>query len=342
MVVLALVAQQSATEAPAGFTTPALTQSPAPQTFSNGVAEPPGDTFVADQLQFERVNDPSNGLGPLFNATSCAQCHQNNVTGAASQITELRVGHHDANGNFVNPTVLINDGAASVTGRSIVNDRAICDQAQEHVPDTETIQARRAVLNTLGDGFVEAVADQTLIAIASSQAAQSGGRIHGEMVEVPVLESPGATQIGRFGWKDQQPTLLSFSADAYLNEMGVTSRLVSGGPLNSPWGMVLAPASFGAFGGTLLVGNVGDGAINAFDPASGIFLGAVQDTGAAIHIPGLWGITFGNASRGPRPCPARRYRLRSRVYWRRRQREPRLDWHSPHTVIRTPGFDYNA
>jgi CxxC motif-containing protein (DUF1111 family) len=72
---------------------------------------------------------------------------------------------------------------------------------------------------------VEAVTDQTLISIASSQAEQSGGRIHGEAIEVPVLESLGATQIGRFGWKDQQPTVLSFAADAYLNEMGVTNRL---------------------------------------------------------------------------------------------------------------------
>src|ERR1700758_3101112 len=160
---LALVAQQGATEAPAGFTTPPLSQNPAPPTVSNGLAEPPGDTFVADQLQFERVHDPTNGLGPVFNATSCAQCHQNNVIGSASQITEVRVGHLDANGNFANPTVLINDGATAISGRSIVNDRAICDIAQEHTPDTETIRARRAVLNTLGDGFVEAVADETLL-----------------------------------------------------------------------------------------------------------------------------------------------------------------------------------
>jgi CxxC motif-containing protein (DUF1111 family) len=222
---LALIAQQAATEAPTGFTTPPQTQSPAPQTVSNGLAEPPGDTFVADQLQFERIHDPNTGLGPLFNGTSCAQCHQNSVTGAASQITELRVGHRDANGNFVNPTVPINEGTTTVSGRSIVNDRAICEQAQEHVPDTETIQTRRAVLNTLGDGFVEAIQDQTLISIASSQAAQSGGRIHGEVIEIPVLESPGTTQVGKFGWKDQQPTVLSFAADAYLNEMGVTNRL---------------------------------------------------------------------------------------------------------------------
>jgi len=222
---LALIAQEAATEAPAGFTTPPLTQNPAPQTVSNGLDEPPGDTFVADQIKFETIHDPTNGLGPLFNATSCAQCHQNSVTGAASQITELRVGHQDATGRFVNPTILINEGTTTVSGRSIVNDRAICEQAQEHVPDTETIQSRRAVLNTLGDGFVEAVQDKTLMAISAYQAAQTGGMIQGEFIEIPVLESPGTTQIGKFGWKDQQPTVLSFVGDAYLNEMGVTNRL---------------------------------------------------------------------------------------------------------------------
>jgi CxxC motif-containing protein (DUF1111 family) len=222
---MAIVAQVAPTEAPSGFTTPSLTQSPAPTTVSNGLAEPPGDTFVADQLEFERVHDPTNGLGPLFNGTSCAQCHQNNVTGSASQITEVRVGHLDANGNFANPTILINGGATSITGRSIINDRATCDMAQEQTTETETIRARRAVLNTLGDGFVEAVTDQTLMGIAANQPSQSGGLIHGEAILVPVLESTGAMAVGRFGWKDQQPTVLSFAADAYLNEMGVTNRL---------------------------------------------------------------------------------------------------------------------
>ncbi|MCU1235424.1 MAG: hypothetical protein JWP63_3391 [Candidatus Solibacter sp.] len=75
-------------------------------------------------------------------------------------------------------------------------------------------------------------------------------------------------------------------------------RLVSAGPLNSPWGMSIAPAGFGDFGGALLVGNFGDGTVNAFDAASGKFLGALQDgTGATIHITGLWGLTFGNGSR---------------------------------------------
>ena len=95
----------------------------------------------------------------------------------------------------------------------------------EHLPATENVRALRAVLSTLGDGFVEAVDDNTLLAIARNQPAQSNGQIHGEAIEIPILESPGQTRVGRFGWKDQQPTVLSFAADAYLNEMGVTNRL---------------------------------------------------------------------------------------------------------------------
>ena len=72
-------------------------------------------------------------------------------------------------------------------------------------------------------------------------------------------------------------------------------RLVSNGPLNSPWGMTLAPANFGDFSNALLVGNFGDGTINAFDPCSGEFLGNLQDAnGAALSIPGLWALIFGN------------------------------------------------
>jgi len=232
---IAVIGQQAVTEAPAGFTTPTLGQAvgpngelignPGTQSVSNGIAEPPGDTFALDQAQFERRHDASTGLGPVFNATSCAECHQNGVTGAASQVTEVRAGHRDANGNFVNPTILINGGANTITGRSIINDRSLCPQAQEHVPDSEDIRTFRAVLNTLGDGFVEAVDDRTFLAIAANQPAGSHGMIHGEAVQVPILEAPGHTGVGKFGWKDQDPTILSFSADAYLNEMGVTSRL---------------------------------------------------------------------------------------------------------------------
>jgi CxxC motif-containing protein (DUF1111 family) len=72
---------------------------------------------------------------------------------------------------------------------------------------------------------VEAVADSTLQDISKLQPLLTGGKIHGEAVEVPIFEAPGQTRVGRFGWKDQHGSLLSFIADAYLNEMGVTNRL---------------------------------------------------------------------------------------------------------------------
>jgi CxxC motif-containing protein (DUF1111 family) len=219
------IAQQSATEAPAGFDTPTLAQNAGSQSHNNGLIEPAGDTYALDQQNYERVHDVSTGLGPVYNGRACAECHQNPVSGSASQFTELRVGHTDTNGNFVNPTVLINDGAASIAGRSIINDRAVVPEAQEHIPDTENIRALRAALNTLGDGFVEAIDDNTLKAIAQNQRELSEGRIHGEAIEVPVLEAPGQNRVGRFGWKDQHSSLLSFIGDAYLNEMGVTNRL---------------------------------------------------------------------------------------------------------------------
>ena len=219
---IAGIAEQSATEAPSGFDTPTFTPA---QSVSNGIVEPTGDTFALDQQHFEEREDIAAGLGPVYNATSCTDCHQNPVTGGPSQITEIRVGHKDANGNFVNPTVLINDGQNSISGRSIVDDRAICPQAQEHVPTTDTIRTLRAVNNTLGDGFVEAIDDNTLIAIANRQPEQSDGKIQGEAVQVAVFEAPGQTRIGRFGWKDQHGSLLSFVSDAYLNEMGITNRL---------------------------------------------------------------------------------------------------------------------
>ncbi len=214
-----------ATEAPAGFDTPTLAQNPGSKSSSNGIAEPPGDSFELDQRVYETFHDVESGLGPVYNGRSCAECHQNPVSGGASQFTELRIGHRDSNGNFANPTVPIDDGAARIAGRSILNDRAIVPEAQEHVPATEHIRALRAALNTLGDGFVESIDDATLLAIAVRQPAQSHGRIHGEAVDVPLFEAPGQTRIGRFGWKDQHGSLLSFIADAYLNEMGVTSRL---------------------------------------------------------------------------------------------------------------------
>jgi uncharacterized protein (TIGR03118 family) len=76
-------------------------------------------------------------------------------------------------------------------------------------------------------------------------------------------------------------------------------RLVSQGNLNSPWGIALAPAQFGDFSNALLLGNFGDGTINAYDAASGAYLGTLQDsTGTAVTITGLWALRVGNGGNG--------------------------------------------
>src|ERR1700682_5517449 len=76
-------------------------------------------------------------------------------------------------------------------------------------------------------------------------------------------------------------------------------RLVKRGKLNSPWGLALAPDNFGPFSGALLVGNFGDGHINAYSSRSGRFIGTLaNEAGAPIQIEGLWGIRFGNGSTG--------------------------------------------
>jgi CxxC motif-containing protein (DUF1111 family) len=193
--------QTGATEAPAGF-----------DNLTNGMVTQA--TFNADLAVFEERDDIAKGLGPVYNAQSCAECHQNPVSGGISQITEFRAGHLDGAGNFVD-----------AAGGSLINDRATNAQIQERRPSSaENIFTFRTSLNTLGDGFVEAIDSNTLANIANAQPGQSGGQIAGQFITVPVAEAGGTLRGGRFGWKNQQASLLSFSSDAYLNEQGITNR----------------------------------------------------------------------------------------------------------------------
>jgi len=203
LMLLNLSAQNTAvTEAPSGY-----------DGQTNGLVDQV--THDADAGVFNEVDTISKGLGPIYNAQSCGECHQNPVTGATSQVSELRAGHFDAQGNFV-----------PAPGGSLIHDRAIDPSIQPHVPAGENVRTFRMSISTLGDGYVEAVSDDTLKSLAAKQRQLTGGIIAGQFIEVPVLESPGVTAVGRFGWKDQHASLLSFAADAYLNEIGITSRLM--------------------------------------------------------------------------------------------------------------------
>src|SRR5437870_8267750 len=163
---------QSATEAPTGM-----------DTLTNGMVDQA--THDGDRETFEERDDVTKGLGPVYNAQSCAECHQNPVTGGISQISELRAGHNDDGGNFVPATLTINDGGGlsggvTIANRSLINQRATCpgvvtdatthaiiynhpnEQAQERVPGAEDIRTRRMTTSLLGLGFVEAISNTTL------------------------------------------------------------------------------------------------------------------------------------------------------------------------------------
>ncbi len=197
---------------------------------SNGMVD--DATHQVDQVKFDETETVADGLGPLYNAQSCRECHQNPTSGGTSQVAELHVGHQGPDPLFHDPDIPIAHGAEIIAGRTLVNDRSICPNAafpdaeiQEHVPESENIRTTRISLGVLGDGFDEAVTDETLIELARKQCKESHRKICGQAVYVPIVEAPGQTGIGRFGWKDQHASLLSFSGDAYLNEMGITTRL---------------------------------------------------------------------------------------------------------------------
>jgi len=166
--------------------------------------------FDLDRQVFEERETIDDGLGPVYNAQACAECHQNPVTGAISQVTELRAGHFDG--------LLF----VSHPGGSLISDRAIDPSIQERVLGGNEVRSLRTSLNTLGDGFVECIDSNTLVAISIRQPAG----LRGQFIQVPVLEAGGLPRGGRFGWKNQHASLLSFAADAYLNEMGITSPLL--------------------------------------------------------------------------------------------------------------------
>ncbi len=174
---------------------------------SNGFLNPTEFSQAAEV--FEEIEVAEDGLGPVYNAQGCAECHQSPVSGGVSQITELRAGRFDGIRFTDHP------------GGSLINDRAIHADYQETVMPGHNVIAFRTSLNTLGDGFVEAIDSNTLANIAKNQPPS----MRGQVIQVPVNEAGNALRVGRFGWKNQHASLQSFSADAYLNEMGITSPL---------------------------------------------------------------------------------------------------------------------
>src|SRR6266545_7738103 len=166
-------------------------------------------SFNDNRFTFEEVENIQDGLGPTYNAQSCRECHQNVVTGGASQVAELRSGR------------LVDGQFFGSLGGTLIHSRATYPDIVEQITPADSIRTFRISTNTLGNGFVEAIANSTLLAIRDKQPQA----MRGTVVMVPVLEAASQARIGRFGWKGQHASLESFSADAYLKEMGITTPL---------------------------------------------------------------------------------------------------------------------
>jgi CxxC motif-containing protein (DUF1111 family) len=179
------------------------------------VAEPVPPTargngrFEDNKFIFSERENIDDGLGPTYNDVGCVECHQSVDVGAFSQAMEFRAGHLNFFGDFVD-----------ATGGQLIHARGTDSDIVEHISTAETVKAFRITLSTLGDGFVECISNTDLQNnVAAEPSAQRG-----TLTAVPVVEADNALRIGRFGWKAQHASLLSFAGDAYLNEMGITNK----------------------------------------------------------------------------------------------------------------------
>jgi CxxC motif-containing protein (DUF1111 family) len=171
------------------------------------------ELFRMGRADFLEVETASEGLGPLFNGTSCAQCHSIPAVGGTGTIVETRAGYRDENGVFHAPP-----------GGTLMHLFSVPPHdCQINVYDEANVIARRISIPLFGAGLVEAIADETLVALQDPDDRDGNGiRGRAALVEDPAT---GQKRVGRFGWKAQQATLLAFAADAYINEMGISNDL---------------------------------------------------------------------------------------------------------------------
>jgi CxxC motif-containing protein (DUF1111 family) len=168
---------------------------------------------------FLEVETAEEGLGPSFNAASCAVCHNVPAIGGVSLVSEVRAAYRDEQGR-IRPLAAADGTPLDTLFHLFSNPMHACQPA---IPLEANIIARRIPIPLFGAGLVEAIADETLTALEDPDDLDGDG-ISGRAARVTDVGT-GARRIGRFGWKAQHATLRTFSADAYRNEMGITNEL---------------------------------------------------------------------------------------------------------------------
>ena len=164
---------------------------------------------------FLEVETPEEGLGPAFNGTSCAVCHNVPAVGGTSVVSEIRAGRRGPRGEFL---------ALDPSGESLFHLFSVPNHScQPVIPAEATIVARRVPIPLFGAGLVEAIPDETLLDLEDPADRNRDG-ISGR-ASIVTDRATGERRVGRFGWKAQHATLLTFGADAYRNEMGITNEV---------------------------------------------------------------------------------------------------------------------
>ena len=187
---------------------PALPGSPL-----TGITAAEQEMFRLGLEDFTEVETAEDGLGPAFNGNSCAVCHSVPAIGGVSTMTEVRGGYRDEDGKFH----ALNGGTLYHLFSTPPH------RCQVQIPPEANVIARRAPIPLFGAGLVEAIADQSILALEDPDD-RDGNGIRGRAARIIDVVT-GRERIGRFGWKAQHATLLGFSGDAYRNEMGITNDL---------------------------------------------------------------------------------------------------------------------
>jgi CxxC motif-containing protein (DUF1111 family) len=176
-----------------------------------GITPQEFELFRLGLENFTEVETPDEGLGPVFNGRSCAECHSVPRIGGSSTITEVRAGIRKEDGSFEEYP-----GGSGFQMFSVAP-----HETQVALPPEVNVIARRKSLPLFGNGLVEAIPDEVLIGMEDPDDLNADG-ISGRAPRVHDKASD-QIRIGRFGWKAQQATLLGFGAEAYRDEMGITN-----------------------------------------------------------------------------------------------------------------------
>ena len=199
----------------AGAISTAQTQSGGPGAPLSGITPNEFEEFRLGLEDFLEVEASEEGLGPAFNGTSCAVCHNVPAVGGGGIIAELRAGRRNERGEFE---------TLDASGETLFHLFSVPGHGcQPVVPAEANVFARRVPIPLFGGGLVEAIPDEIIRANEDPTDRDRDG-VSGRAALVTDVAS-GERRVGRFGWKAQHATLLSFGADAYRNEMGITNDL---------------------------------------------------------------------------------------------------------------------